>query len=42
MNRNYDTPLIEIIEFNDDIVTANASIVFDYPWIDDNDNDFFN
>jgi hypothetical protein len=43
MNKNYETPSIEIIEYESDIHTANSSTIFDFPWLDGNEgeSDFF-
>ena len=43
MTKNYETPSIEIVEYEIDILTANTSAIFDFPWFDKDkdDNDFF-
>ena len=41
MNRNYETPSIEIINFEKDIHTAGASIVIEFPWAEDGESEFF-
>ena len=39
--KNYQTPSIEIIKYESEIQTAGASIVIDFPWVDENESDFF-
>lgn len=41
MIKNYETPSIEIIEYETEIETAGASIVINFPWADDDESDFF-
>ncbi len=41
MNKNYETPSIEIIKFDLEILTSGASIVVNYPWAKDNESDYF-
>lgn len=41
MDKNYETPSIEIIEYETEIQTAGSSTIFDYPWLDDSDSGFF-
>lgn len=41
MMKNYETPSIEIIEYETEIQTAGGSIVIDYPWADENDGSGF-
>ena len=41
MNKNYETPSIEILNYESDIQTVGGSIVIDFPWADDNESDFF-
>ena len=40
MNKNYETPSIEIINYETEIQLA-ASIVVDYPWEDSDGSGFF-
>ena len=41
MNKNYETPSIEIIKFDLEILTSGASIVVNYPWDDADESGFF-
>ena len=41
MNKNYESPSIEIINFETNIQTAGASIVINYPWTKDEDGSGF-
>ena len=41
MNKNYETPSIEIISYESEILTAEASVVIPFPWADENESDFF-
>lgn len=41
MIKNYETPSIEIIEYETEIETANSSTIFDYPWAGDDESSFF-
>lgn len=41
MNKNYEFPSIEILNYESDILTAEASVVIDFPWSDENETDFF-
>ncbi len=38
MKKEYQKPTIEITKFNEDILLNLASVVVNYPWIEDNDN----
>lgn len=40
MIKNYETPSIEIIEYETEIQTG-PSVIIDYPWGDDNDGSGF-
>ena len=40
MIKNYETPSIEIIEYETEIQTG-PSVIIDYPWADDNDESGF-
>lgn len=39
--KNYETPSIEIINYESEILTAGASIVVNFPWADEDETDFF-
>ena len=39
--KNYQTPSIEIIKYESEILTAGASIVIDFPWADEDESEFF-
>ena len=43
MTKNYETPSIEIVEYEIDILTSGGSAVFDFPWLEGNEDesDFF-
>ena len=41
MNKNYEAPFIEIIKFENEIHTAGASIVIEFPWVEDGESEFF-
>ena len=41
MSKNYETPSIEIIEYETEIETSSTSTIFDYPWADEGDSSFF-
>ncbi len=41
MIKNYETPSIEIINYELEIQTEGPSIVFNYPWEDSDDSGFF-
>ena len=40
MNKNYEIPSIEIINYETEIQLS-ASIVVNYPWAKDNESDYF-
>ena len=41
MMKNYETPAIQITEFDSLVETADGSIVVNYPWEDTNNEGFF-
>ena len=41
MMKNYETPSIEIINYESEIQTAGASIVIEFPWAEDGESEFF-
>ena len=41
MIKNYETPSIEIVNYESEVLTAGGSIVIDFPWADENESDFF-
>ena len=41
MIKNYETPSIEIINYESDIQTVGGSIVINFPWADDGESEFF-
>ena len=41
MMKNYETPSIEIVNYETEIQTAGASIVVEYPWDDNDGSGFF-
>ena len=41
MMKNYETPVIQITEFDTLVETADGSIIVNYPWSDTNDEGFF-
>ena len=41
MEKIYESPSIEIINYETEIQTAGPSAVFDYPWLDDDGSGFF-
>ena len=41
MIKNYETPSIEIVNYESEVLTAGGSIVIDFPWTDENESDFF-
>lgn len=41
MNKNYETPTIEIVSYDLNILTAGGSIVIDFPWSDEYESDYF-
>lgn len=41
MNKNYQTPIMEIIEFDNNVETQGASTTIDYPWQKDENGNLF-
>ena len=41
MSKSYETPVIQITEFDSLVETADGSIVVNYPWEDTNNEGFF-
>ena len=41
MMKNYETPSIEIVNYETEIQLAGASIVIDYPWAGEDDGSGF-
>lgn len=40
MSKYYETPSIEIVSYESEILTAEASVVIEFPWAD-GETDFF-
>ncbi len=40
MNKNYETPSIEILNYESEVLTAGGSVVIDFPWAE-GDEDYF-
>ena len=41
MMKNYETPSIEIINYESEVLTAGGSVVIDFPWVEEGESDFF-
>ena len=39
--KNYETPSIEIINYESEVLTAGGSIVIEFPWANDGESEFF-
>lgn len=39
--KNYETPSIEIISYESEVLTAGGSIVIEFPWANDGESEFF-
>ena len=40
MNKNYETPSIEIINYESGVLTAGGSVVIDFPWAEEGEDYF--
>ena len=41
MTKNYQTPSIEIVKYESEVLTAGGSVVIEFPWADEGESDFF-
>ena len=41
MIKNYETPSIEIVKYESEVLTAGGSVVIEFPWTEEGDSEFF-
>ena len=41
MIKNYETPSIEIVNYESEVLTAGGSVVIQFPWADEGESDYF-